>query len=64
MQKTWSLLVWVGIVVIIAGVVAAAVGFSTDTTYPEEVPPWSITVILVGVVITVGALIGRGVTKS
>lgn len=55
---------WVGIVVAVAGVVAAAVGFSTDTTYPEEVPAWSFTVIWVGILVAVGAVIGRAVTKS
>jgi len=55
---------WVGIAVAVAGVIAAAVGFSMDTTYPEEVPGWSITVVWVGILIAVGSGIGRAVTKS
>lgn len=63
-KKTWTLLMWVGIVVVVAGVVAAAVGFSMDETYPEEVPGWSITVIWVGVLVAVGSGIARALTKS
>lgn len=63
-KRTWKLLMWVGIVVAVAGVIAAAVGFSMDTTYPEEVPGWSFTVIWVGILIAVGSVIGRAVTKS
>lgn len=63
-KRTWTLLIGIGIAVAVAGVVAAAVGFSTDTTYPEEIPGWSFTIIWVGVLVTVGSLIGRGVTKS
>jgi hypothetical protein len=63
-KRTWKLLIWAGAAVAVAGVIAAAVGFSTDTSYPEEVPGWSITVIWVGILIAVGAGIGRAVTKS
>lgn len=63
-KKTWNLLMWTGIVIAVAGVVAAAVGFSMDTTYPEEVPGWSITVIWVGILIALGSGVGRAVTKS
>jgi peptidoglycan/LPS O-acetylase OafA/YrhL len=63
-QRQWNVLMWVGIAIAVAGVVGAAVGFSTDTTYPEEVPGWSIAVILVGALVAVGAGVGRGVTKS
>jgi len=62
-KRTWMLLVWVGIVVAVGGVVAAAVGFSMDTTYPEEVPGWSFAVIWVGILLAVGAVVGRAVTK-
>jgi hypothetical protein len=62
-KRTWMLLVWVGIVVAVGGVVAAAVGFSMDTTYPEEIPGWSFAVIWVGILLAVGAVVGRAVTK-
>jgi hypothetical protein len=63
-KRTWTLLMWVGVAVVVAGVIAAAVGFSMDTTYPEEVPGWSITVVWVGVLIAAGSGIARAVTKS
>lgn len=58
------LLIWAGVAVAVAGVVAAGVGYSMDTTYPEEVPGWAMPIVWVGILVTVGAVIGRSVTKS
>jgi len=63
-KKTWKMLMWVGIVVAVAGVVAAAVGFSMGETYPEEVPGWSITVTWIGLGVIVAASIGLGTVKK
>lgn len=53
-----------GIVIAVGGVVAAAVGFSMDTTYPEEVPGWTMPIIVIGIVVALGGVIGKASVKS
>lgn len=35
-----------------------------DETYPEEAPAWAFPLIWVGVLVAVGAVVGKAVTKS
>lgn len=63
-KRTWKTLIWAGAAIAIAGVIASAVGFSMDESYPETVPGWAISLVWVGILVTVGAVIGRAVTTK
>ena len=63
-KRTWTLLICVGGAIAVAGVIASAVGFSMDESYPEEVPGWAISIVWIGILATVAAIIGRAVTKK
>lgn len=59
-DHTLRLATWAGIALAVSGGIAAAVGFSMDTTYPEEVPGWAFVLIWVGVGVAIAAAVVRG----
>ena len=63
-KRTWTLPTCVGAAIAAGGVIAAAVGFSMDNTYPETVPGWAISMIWVGALVAVGSGIAKSLTKS
>lgn len=64
MQKTLRVLMYAGIGLALVGLVGGAIGYSMDSTYPEEFPGWAPPLIWIGVLVAVGAGITRGLVKN
>jgi|GEM_PF-5152232 len=59
-QKNLRLVTRAGIAIAVIGVIAAAIGYAMDDTYPETAPSWAIALIWTGAGVAALSALLRG----
>ncbi|WP_155830246.1 hypothetical protein [Glycomyces tenuis] len=64
MNRMWRLLIWGGIAFTVVTVIAAAISYAMDDTYPAEMPGWLFPLFWTGVAIAVLSAVVRGILEG